>query len=485
MELKVLYIVLATEGHTDIVEFCLNHARGWTSMIELEMVLVASFFGQSQIVDLFLSNSASRTFSSKRLDRHYQAMLGATAARRLSDLKQLAMESDQSSFDDPIKGHTFGDKKVDHFRLLGKSLIGSAIYDYITGMHSDHSIVAFLVSKLDYTHVDALNLVELVLQIVQYLKNGASSIVRFVDLSKLMTREFSIEPMEHQTMYHDLINLVIKFVTERSSHCELPDNFFDVIIEWLESLVNSIDIQDVLVENWAARHEKIQPFITSNSLDEIQDFISRGDLNIDGYDRGGLQLIHLAASFDRVDALKWLVAEKGLDIDATDGSGRTPQQIAEAAKSSSSVSWIVEYKARKLISSFISRNLERIKAIQKHQSIVRNVISIQKLARGHITRKLYRGALFLRLEESQRFNVTWVPYIHLLSNESPHHSGWDSVRSRTRDISHADIHHDTAEKLDDALSRMALRCLHQLAVWQSSDWRNQWAIYTWNACKCR
>ena len=155
--------------------------------------------------------------------------------------------------------------------------------------------------------------------------------------------------------------------------------------------------------------------------------------------------------------LKWLVVEEGLDIDATDGSGRTPQQIAEAAKSSSSVSWIVEYKARKLISSFISRNLERIKAIQKHQSIVRNVISIQRLVRGHLTRKLYRGALFLRLEESQRFNVTWVPYIQLLSNKSPHHSGWDGVRSRTYDISHGDIHHDTAEKLDDALSRVVLQ----------------------------
>eukprot|EP00956_Cyclotella_meneghiniana_P013913 scaffold20482_cov23-Cyclotella_meneghiniana.AAC.4 len=232
------------------------------------------------------------------------------------------------------------------------------------------------------------------------------------------------------------------------------------------------------IQKGYARDEAIQPFISSlsalkdkqrkhwaqfdvvkkgNTLEEIKDSISRGDLNIEGYDRGGLKLIHLAASFDRADVLQWLVVEEGLDIDATDGSGRTPQQIAEAAKSSSSVSWIAEYKAGKFISSFISRNLERIKAIQKHQSIVRNVISIQKLVRGHITRKLYRGALFLRLEESQRFNVTWVPYIQLLSNESPHHSGWDGVRSRTRDISHADIHHDTAEKLDDALSRVVLQ----------------------------
>ena len=179
--------------------------------------------------------------------------------------------------------------------------------------------------------------------------------------------------------------------------------------------------------------------------------------------------ILILASFDRADLLKWLVVAKGLDIDATDGRGRTPQQIAEAAKSSSSVSWIIEYKARKLISRFILRNLERIKAIQKHQSIVRNVITIQKLVRGHLTRKLYRGTLFLRLEESQRFNVTWMPYIRLLFNESPYYSGWEAVRSRTCDISHADVDHDTAEKLDDALSRAVLQDTDDESVQEQMD----------------
>ena len=72
-----LYITLAIEGRADLVEFCLDHARGWTALIEMEMVLVASFFGHSQFIDLFLSdaNVKSRTFCSVRLDRHYQALL--------------------------------------------------------------------------------------------------------------------------------------------------------------------------------------------------------------------------------------------------------------------------------------------------------------------------------------------------------------------------------------------------------------------------
>lgn len=113
--------------------------------------------------------------------------------------------------------------------------------------------------------------------------------------------------------------------------------------------------------------------------------------------------------------------------------------------------------------------MERIKAIQKHQSIVRNVITIQKLVRGHLTRKLYRGTLFLRLEESQRFNVTWMPYIRLLSNESSYYSGWEAVRSRTCDISHADVDYDTAEKLDDALSRAVLQDTDDESVQEQID----------------
>lgn len=312
-DFEKLYIVLATEGHADLVEFCLNYAQGWTTLIETEMVLIASFFGHSQIVDLFLSNSVSRTFSSQHLDRHYKAMLGATAARRLSDLKQLAMGGDRSSFDDPIKDRTLG---VDQFVFLRESLIGSAIYDYVTsGVHTDHSIIVFLLSKLKYTHVDVLYSFEKVLQVVQYHKNQAKAIVRFIDLLKFIEKEFSLEPMEHQAIYHELIKSVIKFVTERSSQCELLENFYDVVTEWLDLLVTSIDIQDALVETWIAQEETIKLFVTSlselkgkqrkhwaqfdvakkgNTLDEIQDSISRGDLSIDGYDRGGLQLIHLA-----------------------------------------------------------------------------------------------------------------------------------------------------------------------------------------------
>ena len=126
-------------------------------------------------------------------------MLGAMAARKLGDLKQLSMKDDQSALLDPIKKHT-KDDVVSQFVILGKSLIGSAIYDYVTsGVHSDHSIIVFLLSKRKYTHVDVLYSFGLVLQVVQYSKNEANAILRFTDLSKFIAREFSIEPMEHQT----------------------------------------------------------------------------------------------------------------------------------------------------------------------------------------------------------------------------------------------------------------------------------------------
>lgn len=144
--------------------------------------------------------------------------------------------------------------------------------------------------------------------------------------------------------------------------------------------------------------------------------------------------------------------EKGLKIDTADGSGKTPQQVAEAAKATDTALWIRTYKASKTISVFLSHNLQRIKGIQKHQRIIRNVILIQRVVRGRLVRKVYSDVLISRLEDFQRFNVTWAPSLQLLRGRERDLFGWEAVRALTRDISR-----ETVEKLDDALSKVVLR----------------------------
>jgi hypothetical protein len=132
------------------------------------------------------------------------------------------------------------------------------------------------------------------------------------------------------------------------------------------------------------------------------------------------------------------------------------QQVAEAAKATSTRDWIRKYKASKTIAGYISRHLQRIRSIQKHQSIIRKVVLIQKMSRGYFARKIHCRALFYRLEESQRFNVIWAASISLLPDSTSDTFGWEAVRVRTNDISYAEVEQDTMTKLDEALSRVVL-----------------------------
>lgn len=154
--------------------------------------------------------------------------------------------------------------------------------------------------------------------------------------------------------------------------------------------------------------------------------------------------------------MKWLVTEMNFDLQSLDGDGRTPQQIAKAAKAKSVTKWIESYKASLTISSFISCNLQRIQSIQKHRRTIRCAVLIQKTTRGYLTHKLYYNTLCTRLEESQNFQVIWAQSISRLEKSSAPHS-WEAVRSLARDISHADIiDSTTTDKLDEAMSNIVL-----------------------------
>ena len=155
--------------------------------------------------------------------------------------------------------------------------------------------------------------------------------------------------------------------------------------------------------------------------------------------------------------MKWLIKEKNFDLKSLDGDGRTPQQVAKAAKAATVSKWIETCEAGTTISNFISRNLQRIQSIQKHRRMVRRVIRIQKVTRGYFIRKFYRGSLLHRLEEAQQFQIKWAHSIGRSENLASGPHSWEAVRSSARDISHADVVDSfTADRLDEALSKVFL-----------------------------
>jgi hypothetical protein len=316
-----LGIVLATEGHTELVDFCMKNAAGWTEQVEAEMILAASFLGNADIVSLLL-DSSSHSFCLDIQYRYYDAMLGACAAGRKNDLQQLATESNDFLPDcDSIRNRPSysrdetEEESTSAGSIISNSLVGSAIHGYVTEVHSDVSTISFLVNNLKYTHADIMYALELVLAVIQCHMNEAQCILRLIELISLLSKELGFEPIQHHAQMKVLISLINDCTERIYSTSNLPELFFPRILEWLESLINSIDIQDLKDPDYYLNREFSKEFYSAISalkekqreywvqfdgikkgqpLLEIQHAIESGNLSLEGYDRGGLRLIHLA-----------------------------------------------------------------------------------------------------------------------------------------------------------------------------------------------
>lgn len=134
------------------------------------------------------------------------------------------------------------------------------------------------------------------------------------------------------------------------------------------------------------------------SLDEIKRAVRNGGIRLTVRYEHGLPFTHLAAAYDRLDVLQWLVEEKGMSLDSCDESCRTVAEVAEAIDASSIVKWISREKAREVISTFASSHFWRRRALKQYLSLRRCICTIQAWQRGNAVRRLYRGRLASRLE---------------------------------------------------------------------------------------
>lgn len=96
-----------------------------------------------------------------------------------------------------------------------------------------------------------------------------------------------------------------------------------------------------------------------------------GEISLTARYRQGLLLTHLAAVYDRLDVLKWLVNEKGMSLEARDGNGRTVPEVSKKAKVENISDWITRDREMNAISKFISSNFRRRRAMKQTQHILR------------------------------------------------------------------------------------------------------------------
>ena len=82
-----LHVYLTAENHFALLEYCLKNIDGWTDQMEHEVIFVASYYRNMQILDTFVLNP-KLNFRTDRSDRIRSMFcgLGATCQQRYIEL---------------------------------------------------------------------------------------------------------------------------------------------------------------------------------------------------------------------------------------------------------------------------------------------------------------------------------------------------------------------------------------------------------------
>eukprot|EP00984_Skeletonema_dohrnii_P014066 scaffold5878_cov108-Skeletonema_dohrnii-CCMP3373.AAC.2 len=464
--LHQLNIVLATEGYAELMRFCLNNLGGWTAERELDAIRIASYFGHTKIVDMFLVPESGFSLLSNTKDRHNAAILGAGEALHHSSLV-VHVNNAYEIPTDPIKMKLLESDTVSE-SLLVAVLNGYAIEKsgHDVDSKSELKTLRFITDKFGYTHDEVSYSMQRLLEYGGYDLKWMACIV---ELMSNVIRVFG-QPTTAWMMQ------ICKVIVNRSDHVyQQFDNNTDgsiKILRWFKRVADfGIDLQplrkDMMMhrdtgfgKDFAELEQKqlrqwshFDAVKQGGKLNEIQAAINNGSLITSSQDRGGLHLTHLSAAYDRVDLLEWLVITKRMDLNLIDGERRTALDVATASKATNAIRWITEYNAKRTISSFLRRNHHCAIKIRRRQKLDRAATVIQKIVRSYAIRRMYAGVLLRRLEDSQRFRPVWGKFIDSY-DECLQLASWSDIREKLMDIKvglEDELLQDTNDKLSSAM----------------------------------
>lgn len=192
-----------------------------------------------------------------------------------------------------------------------------------------------------------------------------------------------------------------------------------------------------------------------------------GCIDFTAKDSFGRTVVHVAASKDRDDIVKWLVLEKGADLSLKDREGRTAIEMARAAGGTKVVAFIERHAAGVAISTFASSHWRRMRALQSVRLRRRAIERIQARWRGIIVRKFHRTMLLANVSVRRRFEGIWRPVYSLLGGNdgqlppaSREMSCWQDVKNKMMDIARSfdeagDEDADDSDQLLEATAQVA------------------------------
>ena len=438
---------------------------------------------------MLLNPSDAVVLHSNKNERFIAAILGAGQALRYRDLESLMAlptyakgvgrdkekRIEGESFIDYFQSHPNDEEDGIQQELMNKSLLVAVLIGYAreTFDKDEDNRVALktlrlLVDKDMYSHDDIFYAMELLLDSI---KGSSDCMLRYLDLLQHVVDAFRIALVSHSKQMQQICKLVV----ESSRYIEMiTSKVLDDIASFFSRMAMAgIDIQKIVEELrfCSDRASGIKTCLTNlqqkqlddwsrfdivkkgGSLADIQQAMKSKGLAANARDRGGLLLTHLSAAYDRVDLLEWLVVEEGMDLDALDAQDRTTLDVATASKASSATKWIVEWKAKATIGSFIRRNYYQAMCRRRMQQSNDAATRIQSVVRACATRKIFANVLLRRMEESQRFTAAWGRVIESVGSVAKSAS-WADVREQLIDIKVGlddEMLDDTDQKLSTAM----------------------------------
>jgi len=431
-----VHIVLATEGYTELLRFCLSNLQGWTATMELNTVRIASFFGHTEIVEMLLSPDG--TFK----------MYGAPT----DSIKRFEGGSDES----------YGEIMSESLLVAVLNGYAKELFDFDVDNKTTLKTLRFLVENCMYTNDEILYAMELMLDKERYFIAWMECVL---DLLQSVIDVLGLQPICHPDQMQEICKKVVSTADTGGGAAAIG------ILAFLEKMATAgIDIQQLNEESRRFLQNDFRRDLANlqqkqlrdwsrfdivkkgGSLADIQQVVKDGGLTVDSRERGGRLLTHLSAAYNRVDLLEWLVVSEGMDLDSLDAQHRTTLDVAKASKASLATKWIIEWRAKTTIGSFLRRNYYHAMHRRRLQRSNEAATLIQSIIRAYATRKLFANVLKRRMEESQRFVSVWGRLIASLDNCAVTLTSWAGIREQLIDIK-VGLGDEMLDDTDQRLSR--------------------------------
>mmetsp|Transcript_31447 Transcript_31447/g.75881 ORF Transcript_31447/g.75881 Transcript_31447/m.75881 type:complete len:2497 (-) Transcript_31447:208-7698(-) len=465
---ECVYMRLLIDGDCSTVRFCLERKCDFDTSQERKMIYLASCFGRKDVVDILLETDNHYGFTTSQDDRCWYAALGAAESGELADMNGYLEKSVKLRSSDPIMldfdilWDAFCNEN--HEASLSPEIEPalSLCYVFVSGFLLRYGMV---VGGQDRGDNPAIREIEEMITLGSYEKPHFLLAILWVHQRLYDAKKFTITltgilclldclSIHHQ--YSSQERLLLRRLTERiftwypnCSEMEGRSSQQLLLSRWVERM-SRVGISLPADTKWWNKDDKsfyqtlerkqddiFQQFDGLKegcSVKELQNEISVGNINTEACDRSGLYLVHIAAAYDRLDVLVWLIERDIASLDQLDTRGRNVLVVAESSKAKRTTIWIRQRQASLLITSFIRNRLQQKNARRTMTSIRHGILRLQAVCRGWSVRQATRTQLLMHQKSSQLFQLIWGKCVDHAENVTSGSPGWSLLRDSIVDF---------------------------------------------------